>query len=322
LINFLFKLFLATVYYIFICLALFLFSSISLINGNIYKNKLINEYQKLFYFNGYRNIWQYDKKCCELDENLIYRPKNGKCKFKNSEFDTVLNFENSMRIHASSYNPNLAPILILGDSHGMGWGVNDNETFASIIQDKLNIKVYNQSVSSYGTFRELKKLQLSNLSSDVNTIIIQYSDNDRNENIDLIRDHNKIKEKNFSFDVEPKKLNLEVFFKFFKRSLKIPFQIFFKKNEKSFDEHFIPLKNVLDHFYQLLKNKKVIIFYSNSHGLKFHDFELYNSKLNIDNIYLIDLNINEKLYYKVDDHLTSKGHKYVAEKLIQIINQK
>ena len=38
----------------------------------------------------------------------------------------------------------------------MGWGVNDDETFSHYLEKKLNKKVYNLAVSSYGTVRELK----------------------------------------------------------------------------------------------------------------------------------------------------------------------
>ena len=30
-------------------------------------------------------------------------------------------------------NPEKRPIVVLGDSHAMGWGVNDNETFSYIL---------------------------------------------------------------------------------------------------------------------------------------------------------------------------------------------
>ena len=33
----------------------------------------------------------------------------------------------------------------------MGWGVNDNETFSHILENKINKNVYNLAVSSYGT---------------------------------------------------------------------------------------------------------------------------------------------------------------------------
>jgi len=288
-------------------------------NENIFKNKLINEYQKLFYFQGYRNIWQYNPNCAEKDLNLVYRPKIGRCEFNNVEFKTLLNFDKNSRIHKAAYDKNKKPIVILGDSHAMGWGVQDHETFASLIQEKLNIKVYNQAVSSYGTFRELKKLELSGIVNEVDTIIIQYSDNDRSENINLINNPEKIINSDFSFSNQSSKIDLNTFFKFFRRSIKIPLQLFNNEKERSFNEHFEPLHNVLKKFSGMLKDKRIIIFYSNSHGLKFNDFERFNDNLDFKNISLIDLNIKRDFYYVVDDHLTSDGHKFIARKLIGII---
>ena len=41
----------------------------------------------------------------------------------------------------------------------MGWGVNDDETFSALLEKNLNRNVYNLSVSSYGTKRELIRLE-------------------------------------------------------------------------------------------------------------------------------------------------------------------
>ena len=43
----------------------------------------------------------------------------------------------------------------------MGWGVNDDETFSALLEKNLNRNVYNLSVSSYGTRRELIRLEKS-----------------------------------------------------------------------------------------------------------------------------------------------------------------
>ena len=54
-------------------------------------------------------------------------------------------------------------IVVLGDSHAMGWGENDGDTFSSILEHKINRPVYNLAVSGYGTARELIRLEKSNL---------------------------------------------------------------------------------------------------------------------------------------------------------------
>ena len=39
------------------------------------------------------------------------------------------------------FNENLSPIAVLGDSVSMGWGVDDNQTFSSILERNLKRKV-------------------------------------------------------------------------------------------------------------------------------------------------------------------------------------
>ncbi len=53
----------------------------------------INKYQQYFYFKAMRNIWQFDPRCAELNDYLIYQPKIGSCQFNNPEFETTLTFD-------------------------------------------------------------------------------------------------------------------------------------------------------------------------------------------------------------------------------------
>ena len=78
---------------------------------------------------------------------------------------------------------------MLGDSHAMDLGVNDADTFANVLQKTTGRPVYNLAVSSYGTYREVKRLLQSGLIKDVDTIIIQYCNNDRNEKTEKTSTH-------------------------------------------------------------------------------------------------------------------------------------
>ena len=103
------------------------------------RQKLLRDFQMDFYNDrGYRKIWQTQKDCIELDERLIYVPRIGSCRFTNAEFDTTLNFDESGRMRNSMpQKRSEIGIAVLGDSYAMGWGVNDRETFANILQDEL-----------------------------------------------------------------------------------------------------------------------------------------------------------------------------------------
>ncbi len=128
------------------------------------------------------HVWQGMKECVEFDEVLIYKPKIGKCHLVNPEFDTMLTFNQEGRVTPGEVSK-AGAIAVVGDSHAMGWGVNDSETFSAVLQRELGRRVYNLAVASYGTRRELLRLEASGLLNKVDTIVIQYCDNDLSENI-------------------------------------------------------------------------------------------------------------------------------------------
>ncbi|RFS13638.1 SGNH/GDSL hydrolase family protein [Emticicia sp. C21] len=87
--------------------------------------------------------------------------------------------------HVADYKKYPNKILCLGDSFTYGWGVNDNETFAKILEKKINkdtIAVLNAGVSGVGTDYALKFLQVRGQELAPNTVIYFYFDNDINDN--------------------------------------------------------------------------------------------------------------------------------------------
>lgn len=74
-----------------------------------------------------------------------------------------------------------AEIVVLGDSHGMGWGVQGEQSFPKCLQGITGRRVLHASMSSsYGTAREMTLLE--RLALPAGTLVIQYSDNDFVEN--------------------------------------------------------------------------------------------------------------------------------------------
>ena len=112
---------------------------------------------------------------------LIFIPEETSCEFKNFEYNTVLTFDKYGRYsnHPIERGPGIA---VLGDSHAMGWGVNDSETFSAILEGKIDKPVYNLAVSGYGTIRKLIRFEKFELANSVDTVIIQYTYNDWGEN--------------------------------------------------------------------------------------------------------------------------------------------
>ena len=128
------------------------------------------------------DIWQNKKECVQYDDKLLYKPSSG-CRFSNKEFSTNLTFSEAGRSVPFSRSPSSGrPLFFAGDSDTMGWGVNDDETFASIIASKVEVPVLNLGVSSYGTVREIIRIRMHPRFQEANCIFIQYSWNDFQEN--------------------------------------------------------------------------------------------------------------------------------------------
>ena len=135
----------------------------------------------LYYFYE-ADIWQGKKECVQYDDKLLYKPSNG-CRFSNKEFSTSLTFSEAGRsVPLSGSQESGRPLLFAGDSETMGWGVNDDETFASIISSRVQVPVLNLGVASYGTVRELMRVRMHSRLDEANCIFIQYSWNDFQEN--------------------------------------------------------------------------------------------------------------------------------------------
>ena len=304
----------------------FMIAYIAIYNGYAFpSNSLMNDYQGYLYYGGMRKIWQSSEDCIQYDKDLLYVPKIGSCQFTNTEFKTKLNFNNHGRKRPEDgYSRKNSGIAVIGDSHAMGWGVNDSETFSYILEKNKGIPVYNLSVASYGTYRELLRLEKTGLLSSINTIIIQYCENDLEENKKFLKSRLKfeIEEFNTMITHPNKNEEFEVVKMWISAAFKIGYDRFFNPpNENknlNFSDHIEDFINIVKIF-EWTKNKKIIVIYSNAHGKKFENFESF--KVNeLQNIRFVELNMNKNHYYTLDDHLNKSGHKYIADKLSIIIN--
>lgn len=148
------------------------------------------------YARSIRSVVQYDPSCFRADPELVYSPLSfGSCIQNELEFSVRINFDqHGLRrslLKPTSKFQSLAEedvnnILVLGDSYAMGWGVEDSETFSSLLQ-RQNVNVFNLGVSSYGTAREFMRLRQwknknSNAWRKASLIILQICSNDLDEN--------------------------------------------------------------------------------------------------------------------------------------------
>ena len=138
------------------------------------------------YYNGVVNVWSSDPDCAIYDDKLLYVPSSG-CAFNNPEFTSTLSFDQNGRISPGrTISGDVDPIFVLGDSFAMGWGVNDDETYSYLLEQHLNIPVYNLGVSSYGTVREIKRGIMHPEFDKARCLIIHYFKNDKEENISFL----------------------------------------------------------------------------------------------------------------------------------------
>ena len=325
--NYFFLFFLILINYILVSSIIFFFSYFSLIKGKVYDWPVINDIQKSIYFKGgLRNIWQQKKDCVKFDKHLLYIPKKGACKFNNPEFKTYLNFSDGYRLNGNPKLPKLKKkdsILVLGDSLAMGWGVNDNETYSSLIEKKIGRKVYNQAVSSYGTVRQVKRYLNSELynTDEIGTIIIHYHHNDllENNNLKLSKTYNQ---SSFNKVIEENKINALWVIRQFKRSLRITYNalinLFFnnkKKLEIDLKEHFIKVENLIMNNLDIT-NKKFIFLYIIEKNTKVINLPLKSKLKNLD---FVILEMENKNFFIIDDHINALGHINVSMELMKKI---
>ena len=305
--------------YLFISISIFTLSSFILLKGKLLDFKIITEYQRSFYHQlGFRKIWQNQSDCVEYDNDLIFKPRHGSCRFNNTEFKTELNFSDKGRVHNTNIklnNKEIKCIAVLGDSHAMGWGVNDDETFSYILEKKIKRPVYNLAVSGYATNREIMRLQKSNLIDKIDTVIIQYCNNDYQENIYFSENQSR---NNYS-KFEKMHSNNFSFFKRLRKGVRYAVTVPLKYSEKKLDwkeeeDSFLKILNN----YNFLKTKKIIVIYSNGHEIYYDNFRL-NNNTDIKNVYFIDVDYEKKDFFLIDGHLNKQGHIKVADRLYNFL---
>jgi hypothetical protein len=127
-----------------------------------------------------RTLIQFDEACAVYDPEVTYTLKPGTCTFGNLEFENTFNV-NRLGVRDDEASLDGPEIIVLGDSHAMGWGVEQGETLSHVLARKCGLKVLNAAVSSYGTAREMMLLNRLD-TSRLRYLIIQYADNDLPEN--------------------------------------------------------------------------------------------------------------------------------------------
>jgi TM2 domain-containing membrane protein YozV len=150
----------------------------------------LKQFMSLVYNRGFMNSVQFDRSVSYFDPELQYLFKPGKHNFNNLEFNSVLNI-NSAGFRDDERSLDHPSVLFLGDSYTMGWGVKEDESYASLFEKQTNTSVLNAGISSYGTARERLLMDRLDLDS-CKVLFIQYCSNDLAENYMFSRNEGQL----------------------------------------------------------------------------------------------------------------------------------
>ena len=273
--------------------------------------------------------------CAHYDKNLTYRLRPGHCLFYGREFESIDISINSLGVRDDEASLLVPEIIVVGDSFAMGWGVQQSETFAQLIEDQTGLRVLNAAVASYGTVREMAILKDVDKST-LRYLIVQYCDNDYRENktyfahdsnlpirseatyLSLVEEH--LQSRSYYYGKHTLGL-LESSARSIGRDI---VDVLVPRGEPADEvEVFVnALVNSTLEFSQIT----LIVFEVNSYALNDSKFigrlrqELRVSKQRsmADSTVVIDLSdsLSDETYFRLDDHINAAGHKVIAEELM------
>lgn len=150
------------------------------VSGSTYR------YLRKYYLMFERQLPEVRKDCACYDKDITYTYKpNSVCLQRNPEFSDSI-YINKAGLRDDDASLNKPDIICLGDSHTMGWGIAQQQTYPQLLERTLKMKVLNAAVSSYATARETMMLKRLDTSA-VKYIVIQYCYNDIQENNVYVR---------------------------------------------------------------------------------------------------------------------------------------
>ena len=291
---------------------------------------------QMWYSQSIRNIY-FD--CMEFSSSLyVYKLKPGQCRVKNLEYDFVVSsdangFRNGIR------TSNYYDIAVIGDSFAHGVGVADDQTFSSILESTYHYQTIDLAIGSYATMRELEVL--GEYGKDAKYVVVQYCDNDYGENLASLR----LSKEDFRSQVETAWRGLIATYHEGKaQGYRKPIQdlgvmlrdhSYMSKSAwrssaklgRPMEQEAAAFAQVLARYRPLLEGKRVIIFEAAMWGENSPKFAAtFGSELSkIDWLKYKLLNTADILgyedYFFLDDHITTRGHRKLADVLAREITQ-
>lgn len=290
------------------------------------------------------HVLQLDPDCAHYDPELAYLLTEGECRHKNREFNVHIR-SNSLGVRGDEDSLTAPEIILLGDSYSMGWGVEESESFAQLIEARTGLKLLNTGIPSYGTYRQLTLLQRLD-TSNLEHLLIQYCENDFQENRTMGEERLLTDADAYArVSLGHKQDQTYYFGKFTLGLSKILSATIQSKIMQRDEEPLLPstnanqtedekqaesFVNVLERFRHLLKGKKITVFETNGYAFNDDGFitalqrELEHRDhlpLDINTVSLTNELSNTKHFFRLDEHLLPSGHQYVADRVSSHLNQ-
>jgi hypothetical protein len=280
-----------------------------------------------------RPLIQFEENCARYDSTLFYTLKPGESNFASYEFDNLYHV-NSAGFRDSENDLDRPEVLFLGDSFTMGWGIDQDKTFAQNFENQTRLKCLNSGISSYGTAREyfnFKKIKPDALK----LIVVQYHDTDLEENNYWVKNKKLGDKTAFEFENQVKnntKVKKYYLFKHVKAGI-IQFltpspNIDTKTPSNDLGAEYMRIPSFTKDFYEIIKQVRatyhgpIIFTYVGSFYTEprvVTAFENYAKANKFEGVFFVNMGgkLNTEDYYFLDDHINQKGHTKMANALVE-----
>lgn len=278
----------------------------------------------------------YDRQRGRWDEQLFYTLRPGVFEHSNMEFSNKYEV-NSMGWRDDEASLQHPELVFLGDSYTMGWGVEQDESFAAVLEKNLGLRGLNTGTASYGTARQYLTLQKTGLDS-CRLLVLQFCPND-------VRENRAFAAAGYKLTVSPeavfgKEVNWNKLFRHY-YPLKYVHSALYFFVEKWKPKPPVPAtyqpapdggirpEEVADFFSILQKIREVyggpIVVFSLGVGVTqptvHHQFEAWLAEKPVPGVHLFPAHehLGEADYLPLDRHLTVAGNQRLAEGLVRFI---
>jgi lysophospholipase L1-like esterase len=287
------------------------------------------------------NVIQLNAACAQWDSELAYTLRPGTCTFSNPGYRNQYRI-NRLGVRDDGESLERPVIVAVGDSHTMGMGVEQQESYATQLERMTGLKTLNTGVSSYGTARELMLLDRVDR-RETRYVLIQFCSNDFAENREFLASGTLPRRTREWFDARVENdrarrryyagkfidLSLSTIRRGLERRVSTDSQQDVPgRSSKQFLED---LLKVIERHAVDLTATEVIVFemdflsdYRQENAAYLQQLLIdYQARARLRNVRVVDVmkDFGPELFIPLDGHMNALGHRRVAERLAAVIQR-